>query len=93
MKGVVERASVPAPIGGTGFQPVRPHSKIPVPPKSFQIRNRIGQNLRKNFSDFRANFWLPGIFLLILNFEISNFVASGEIFRQNHAQKSCGGRQ
>jgi hypothetical protein len=42
---------------------------------------------------FRPDFYgLSLHFLLIFDFEMSNFVASGEIFRQYHAQKSCGGR-
>ena len=41
----------------------------------------------------RPDFYgLGSLFLQILGFSMSNFVASGEIFRQNHAQKSCGGR-
>jgi hypothetical protein len=36
MKSQVAQASVPAALGGTGFQPVRRTGKMPVPPGTFQ---------------------------------------------------------
>jgi hypothetical protein len=38
MKSLVGQASVPAALGGTGFQFVRRTGKMPVPPRTFQGR-------------------------------------------------------
>jgi hypothetical protein len=40
MQSMVGQASVPAAFGGAGFQPVRRTGKMPVPPTTFQTRDK-----------------------------------------------------